>query len=117
MIWLAAVIRVAIAPVLLGALVLLVNSARSPSDLAVSAGLVLLGAIHGLYWWRPGKGVLAQRVLTRQELACDAFANAMPRRAVDLELVSSSASAMPGPGWSWRKLEGSVAPCSQGPGR
>src|SRR5260370_24907228 len=54
MIWLAAVIRVAIAPVLLGALVLLVNSARSPSDLAVSAGLVLLGAIHVLYWWRPG---------------------------------------------------------------
>src|SRR6266851_10190708 len=54
MIWLAAVIRVAIAPVLLGALVLLVNSARSLSDLAVSAGLVLLGAIHVLYWWRPG---------------------------------------------------------------
>src|SRR6266851_9494999 len=53
MIWLAAVIGVAIAPVLLGALVLLVNSARSPSDLAVSAGLVLLGAIHVLYWWRP----------------------------------------------------------------
>src|SRR5216683_3961946 len=54
MIWLAAVIRVAIAPVLLGALVLLLNSLRSPSDLAVSAGLVLLGAIHVLYWWRPG---------------------------------------------------------------
>src|SRR6266852_1680353 len=46
MIWLAAAIRVAIAPVLLGALVLRVNSLRSPSDLAVSAGLVLLGAIH-----------------------------------------------------------------------
>src|SRR5437868_2024420 len=53
MIWLAAVIRVAIAPVLLGALVLLLNSPRSPSDLAVSAGLVLLGAIHVLYLWRP----------------------------------------------------------------
>src|SRR5437870_11572343 len=53
MIWLATVIRLAIAPVLLGAMVLLVNAPRSPSDLAVSAGLVLLGAIHVLYWWRP----------------------------------------------------------------
>src|SRR5437588_13006596 len=53
MIWLAAVIRVAIAPVLFGALVLLPNSPWSASDLAVSAGLVLLGAIHVLYWWRP----------------------------------------------------------------
>src|SRR6266851_237051 len=53
MIWLAAVIRVAIAPVLLGALVLLVKAPPSPSDLAVVTGLVLLSAIHVLYWWRP----------------------------------------------------------------
>jgi two-component system sensor histidine kinase DesK len=53
MIWLATVIRVAIAPVLFGALALLANSPRAPSDLAVAAGLVLLVAIHVLYWWRP----------------------------------------------------------------
>ncbi len=53
MIWLATVIRVAIAPVLLGAAALLVKSPQSLSDLAVAAGLVLLGAIHVFYWWRP----------------------------------------------------------------
>ena len=53
MIWLATVIRVAIAPVLVGALGLLVESPRSASDLAAAAGLILLGAIHVLYWWRP----------------------------------------------------------------
>jgi two-component system sensor histidine kinase DesK len=53
MYWLAAVIRVAIAPVLVGAMGLLVESSRSASDLAAAAGLVLLGAIHVLYWWRP----------------------------------------------------------------
>ena len=37
MIWLGAVIRVAIAPVLLGAFVLLVNSARSASDLSAAS--------------------------------------------------------------------------------
>jgi len=51
--WLATVIRVAIAPVLVGAVGLLVESPRSASDLAAAAGLILLGAIHVLYWWRP----------------------------------------------------------------
>jgi two-component system, NarL family, sensor histidine kinase DesK len=53
MTWLATVIRVAIAPVLVGALGLLVESPRSANDLAAAAGLILLGAIHVLYWWRP----------------------------------------------------------------
>ena len=53
MTWLATVIRVAIAPVLVGALGLLVESPRSASDLAAAAGLILLGAIHVVYWWRP----------------------------------------------------------------
>jgi two-component system sensor histidine kinase DesK len=53
MIWLATVIRVAIAPVLVGALGLLVESPRSASDLAAAAGLILLSAVHVLYWWRP----------------------------------------------------------------
>jgi two-component system sensor histidine kinase DesK len=51
--WLAAVIRVTIAPVLVGALVLLVESPRSVTDLSAAAGLLLLSAIHVLYWWRP----------------------------------------------------------------
>ncbi|MDQ6669839.1 MAG: histidine kinase, partial [Chloroflexota bacterium] len=53
MIWLATVIRVAIAPVLVGALGLLLESPQSASDLAAAAGLLLLGTIHVLYWWRP----------------------------------------------------------------
>jgi len=53
LIWLPTVTRVAIAPVLVGALALLVKSPRSVSDLAAAAGLVLLGAIHVLYWWLP----------------------------------------------------------------
>ncbi len=53
LLWLATVLRVAIAPVLVGALALLAESPRSASDLAAAAGLVLLGAIHVLYWWRP----------------------------------------------------------------
>lgn len=53
MIWLTTVVRLAIAPVLLGAPVLLVKPPRLGSDLAAAAGLVLLGAIHLRYWWRP----------------------------------------------------------------
>src|SRR5579859_564149 len=53
MTWLATVIRVAIAPVLVGALGLLVESPRSAGDVAAAAGLILLGAIHVLYWWGP----------------------------------------------------------------
>ena len=53
MIWLATVTRVAIAPVVVGALVLLVESPRSASDLAAAVGLLLLGAMHVVYWWQP----------------------------------------------------------------
>ena len=53
LIWLPTVIRVAIAPVLFGAVVLLVSSPLSVSGLSAAAGLVLMGAIHVLYWWRP----------------------------------------------------------------
>src|SRR5215510_12860149 len=51
--WLATVVRVAIVPVFVGALVLLSEPGRSATDLAAAAGLVLLGAIHAVYWWRP----------------------------------------------------------------
>jgi two-component system sensor histidine kinase DesK len=54
MIWLPAVIRVAIAPVFLGVVILLVEPSRSVSDVAAAVGLLLLGAIHVVFWWRPG---------------------------------------------------------------
>jgi len=53
MVWLAAVVRLAITPVFLGALVLWVAPQRSGRDVIAGAGLVLLGAIHVLYWARP----------------------------------------------------------------
>src|SRR5262249_56255594 len=56
MIWLTRVVRLAIVPVFLGALLYLVQPRRPLGDLAAAAGLVLLGAIHLLYWWRPWPG-------------------------------------------------------------
>jgi len=53
MVWLPTVISVVIAPVLLGAMALLVQSPHTPNDLAAVVGLVLLSAIHVLYWRRP----------------------------------------------------------------
>lgn len=53
MIWLATVVRVAITPVLLGAVLPLLEPPRSSRDLAAAVGLLLLGAIHIVYWWRP----------------------------------------------------------------
>jgi two-component system, NarL family, sensor histidine kinase DesK len=52
-VWLPTAIRVAIAPVLVGVLVLLFKSSRSPNELAVAACLILLSTIHVLFWWRP----------------------------------------------------------------
>ena len=53
MIWLVAVIRLAITPVFLGALLLWIEPQPSGRDMAVGAGLALLGAIHVWYWSRP----------------------------------------------------------------
>lgn len=53
MLWLATVVRLAIVPVFLGALFLFIAPLRSVSDLAAAIGLVVLGAIHVHYWWRP----------------------------------------------------------------
>lgn len=53
MVWLPTVIRVTIAPVLLGAIALLLESPQTPNNLAAAVGLVLLAAIHLLYWGRP----------------------------------------------------------------
>src|SRR5262249_61288754 len=56
MIWLTRVVRLAIVPVFLGALLYLVQPRRPLGNLAAAAGLVLLGAFHLLYWWRPWPG-------------------------------------------------------------
>ena len=53
MVWLVAVVRLAITPVFLGALLLWFEPQRSGRDIAVGAGLALLGALHLLYWSRP----------------------------------------------------------------
>jgi len=53
MLWLVAVVRLAITPVFLGALFFLLAPQRSGRDGAAGAGLALLGAIHLLYWSRP----------------------------------------------------------------
>lgn len=53
MIWLAAVVRLAITPVFLGAVVIWLEPERSGRDVAAGAGLVLLGAVHLLYWSGP----------------------------------------------------------------
>jgi two-component system sensor histidine kinase DesK len=53
MTWLPTIIRVAIAPVLVGVLLLLIEPVRSTRDLAAAVGLAVLAAIHVLYWWRP----------------------------------------------------------------
>jgi two-component system sensor histidine kinase DesK len=51
--WLTTVIRLAVVPVFLGALFFWLEPQRSARDQAAALGLVLLGAIHLLYWWRP----------------------------------------------------------------
>src|SRR5262245_15866139 len=56
MIWLTGMVRLATVPVFLGAVLLLVQPRRPLGNLAAAAGLVLLGAIHLLYWWRPWPG-------------------------------------------------------------
>lgn len=53
MLWLTAVVRLAIAPVFLGAIVMWLEPQRSGRDIAAGAGLILLGAMHLLYWSRP----------------------------------------------------------------
>jgi hypothetical protein len=53
MTWLATLIRIAIGPVLIGALALLIHSPRASTDLAAAFGLVLLAAIHSAFWWDP----------------------------------------------------------------
>jgi two-component system sensor histidine kinase DesK len=54
--WLPTIIRVAIAPVLVGVLFLLVEPGRSARDLAAALGLAVLAGVHVLYWWRPWPG-------------------------------------------------------------
>ncbi len=62
MAWLATVIRITIAPVLIGALAVLVHSPRSSTDVAAAAGLLLLGTVHIVYWWDPWRRRARQAV-------------------------------------------------------
>ncbi|MBI5363371.1 MAG: sensor histidine kinase [Planctomycetes bacterium] len=51
--WLAVVIRIAVAPVFVGAVVLWLESGRTGRDVLAVLGLFALGTIHLLYWRRP----------------------------------------------------------------
>jgi two-component system sensor histidine kinase DesK len=62
MIWLAVVIRLTIAPVLLGAMAVVLHSQRAPGDIAAAIGLLILGAIHIAYWWDPWQQSQARAV-------------------------------------------------------
>src|SRR6266700_794730 len=62
MAWLATVIRITIAPVLIGALAVLVHSPRTSTDVAAAAGLLLLGTVHIVYWWDPWRRRARQAV-------------------------------------------------------
>jgi two-component system, NarL family, sensor histidine kinase DesK len=53
MAWLAIVIRVVIAPVLVGAFATFIHSQHAPSDVATTIGLLFLSAVHTAYWWDP----------------------------------------------------------------
>jgi two-component system sensor histidine kinase DesK len=53
MVWLAVVVRLAIVPVFLGALFIWLEPQRSDKDVAAALGLVVLGVIHLVFWWRP----------------------------------------------------------------
>jgi len=56
MTWLPTIVRVAIAPVIVGVVFLLVEPSSSVQDRAAAVGLAVLAAIHVLYWWRPWPG-------------------------------------------------------------
>jgi uncharacterized protein involved in response to NO len=53
MTWLTAVIRLTIAPVLFGAVTLLVHSSGTANNVAAATGLLLLALVHIAYWLDP----------------------------------------------------------------
>lgn len=56
MIWLVVVVRLASAPLFVGALGLGIRSEHSPMNLGAAVALLVLGAIQLWYWWRPWPG-------------------------------------------------------------
>jgi two-component system sensor histidine kinase DesK len=95
LVWLPTVIRVAIAPVLIGAAVYLSQSARSPQDLAAGAGLLLLGAIHVIYWWHAGDAFESGGRTDRPTRQSPAAAAVIGMAAVNLVLLDLLGLAQP----------------------
>jgi two-component system sensor histidine kinase DesK len=60
--WLTVIVRIAIAPVLVGALALMLRSPSGAGDLAAAMGLLILAAIHCAYWWNPWRRTQGQAV-------------------------------------------------------
>jgi two-component system sensor histidine kinase DesK len=54
-IWLTTVIRLTIAPVLFGAVALLVHTSGAANDVAAATGLLLLALVHIIFWLDPWK--------------------------------------------------------------
>lgn len=71
--WLAVVIRIAIAPVLVGALAPLVRSPRTAGDPVAAIGLLLLAAIHSAYWWNPWRRTQPQATAALASMAAVNF--------------------------------------------
>src|SRR5215472_7994309 len=61
--WLAWLVRLTIAPVFLGALLMLAHSPTSVHNVAASLGLTVLGAVHVFYWWHPWPNRLRRTVV------------------------------------------------------
>ena len=64
MVWLVTIVRLAITPVFLGALLLWLEPQRSSRDIAVGGALALLGAIYVLYWSRPWPAQQRRAIVT-----------------------------------------------------
>ena len=71
--WLAVVIRITIAPVLLGVAAVLSHSPRTTTDLGAATGLLLLAAVHSAYWWDPWRRTQSRAVATLASMAAINF--------------------------------------------
>jgi hypothetical protein len=60
--WLMVIVRIAVAPVLTGALAVLAHSTLHASDIAAATGLLALAIIHVAYWWDPWRRTQAQTI-------------------------------------------------------
>jgi two-component system sensor histidine kinase DesK len=73
MAWLTTIVRIAVAPVLTGALAVLAHSPREPGDVAAAVCLLALAAIHCVYWWEPWRRTETQTIVAAIGMALANF--------------------------------------------